>query len=223
MAAARIDAHFEMLENLLHNLSFAISTEPADMDANDAVLQQAKSVLPDIIANIFVLTRDGTNIGNAVGQHAAAGDRDYFQNVMAGAPLAVGAPIRSRSNLGWVIPIARPVKDANGDIRAVLAVATFLSAFQELMGANNLPVGSVVRILDHAGREVMSVPGDGGPAEIDLPRLDDAIRLYRAGHDMRELEQKAGAAIGVAATHRAPWRIGVALPVDVSTVLAASF
>jgi hypothetical protein len=176
-----------------------------------------------MVANIFVLARDGTNIGNAVGQHAAAGDRDYFQKVMAGAPLAVGAPIRSRSNLGWVIPVAHPIKDASGETRAVLAVATSLSGFRDVIGVDELPFGSIVRILDHAGGEVTSMPNDVGASEIDLLRLDDAIRQYREGNDAHEFDRKAGPAIGVAAIRHARWLVGVALPLEAAIVLAASF
>jgi len=222
MAAARIDGHFEMLENLLRDLSRAISTNPDDIKANDALLRGVKSGLPDSIANIFVLTPDGTNIGNAVGQHAAAGDRDYFLKVMAGAPLAVGVPIRSRSNLGWVIPVARPIKDESGAIRAVVAVATFVSGLRDLTGARELPIGSIVQILDQGGSEVTSVPSDPGPGEIDLLRLEQAVRLYRAA-DSREFDRKGMAATGVASIRRAPWLVGVALPMETAIILTASF
>ncbi len=223
MAASRIDGHFDMLENLLRKVSRAIGTNPSDVNANDKLLRQVKSGLPDMVANIFVLARDGTNIGNAVGQHAAAGDRDYFQKVMAGAPLAVGAPIRSRSNLGWVIPVARPIKDERVETRAVLAIATSLSGFRDLIGVSELPVGSIVRILDHAGGEVTSVPNDLGSSEVDLLRLDDAIRQYREENDTHEFDRKTGSAIGVAAIRHARWLVGVALPLEAVTVLATSY
>jgi hypothetical protein len=87
LVAAKIDMYFGALDYLLTGLSMAISTKPSDVDANDAILRHLKSELPSSVANIFVLSRDGRNIGNAVGQHASAGDREYFQKAMAGAPL----------------------------------------------------------------------------------------------------------------------------------------
>ena len=120
----------------------AISTNPGDVDSNDAILRNLKSELPSSVANIFILSRDGRNIGNAVGQHASAGDREYFQKAMAGTPLVVGTPIFSRSNLGRVLPIARPVRNSAGEIQAVLVVAIFLGSLADVIGINDLPPGS---------------------------------------------------------------------------------
>jgi len=68
LVAAKIDMYFGALDYLLTGLSMAISTKPSDVDANDAILRHLKSELPSSVANIFVLSRDGRNIGNAVGQ-----------------------------------------------------------------------------------------------------------------------------------------------------------
>ena len=144
--AHKIDAQFVSLEILLSGLSAKVSTNPIDVDANDALLRREKSELPKSIANILLLSPDGRNIGNAVGPHASAGDRDYFKRASAGDRLVVGPPLRSRSDLGWVIPVARPVSNSGGAIQAVLVVAIFADSVRQLIGANELPFGSLVRV-----------------------------------------------------------------------------
>jgi len=66
---------------------------------------------------------------------------------MAGAPLVVGAPIFSRSNLGRVLP-DRPVRSGSsaGEIQAVLVRRYFLGSLADVIGITDLPPGSVVRI-----------------------------------------------------------------------------
>src|SRR5271166_4472518 len=180
LIAAKIDMHLGALENLLSNLSAAVSKSPSDVNANDALLRRAKSELPRFIANIFVLSLNGQNIGNAVGHHASAGDRDYFQRAVAGAPLVVGAPIRSRSNLGWVIPVACPVKNSAGEIQAVLTVATFLDGFLEIIGINKLPMDSIVRIVTDDEIELTSIlnaPMENGNDRVRLGNAEHRIRL----------------------------------------------
>ena len=62
---------------------------------------------------------------------ARAGDRAYFRRVVGGESLVVGDPIVSRSNVGWVIPVARPVKDRRGEMQAVVVVAISLDGFRD--------------------------------------------------------------------------------------------
>src|SRR5262245_2261113 len=125
LVATKVDLYFDSIGNLLTGLSMAVSTRPSDVDANDVTLRRVKSELPESIANILVFSLDGQNIGNAVGQHASAGDREYFKKVMAGAAFVVGTPIFSRSNIGRVVPVARPIRDSSGQTQAVLVVAIF--------------------------------------------------------------------------------------------------
>src|SRR5215472_9747531 len=50
--AAQIDDHIGDIENLLTGLSEAVSTDPGDVEANDALLERVRSQLPDYIAHI---------------------------------------------------------------------------------------------------------------------------------------------------------------------------
>jgi hypothetical protein len=130
--ASKIDVYFGDLEILLREISAAVSTNPTDANINDALLQRVKSELPKSVANIFILALDGRNIGNAVGHHASAGDRLYFQTAVATGRLVVGEPINSRSGVGWVVPVAWPVL-TGGAAQAVLVVAVFVDSFRDLI------------------------------------------------------------------------------------------
>ena len=145
LVASKIDLFIGRLEIPLKEIGAAISTDPNDVDVNDALLQRVKSELPKAVANILILTLDGRNIGNAVGRHAWAGDRDYFQMAVATGHLVAGEPIQSRSGLGWVIPVAWPVLNHGGDVQAVLVLAMFLDSFRDLIALDELPKGSIVR------------------------------------------------------------------------------
>ena len=94
--AAQVDDHLGNLENLMVGLGHAVSTNPADAAANDALLHGLKAELPDFIADIIVAMPDGENIGSASGQRYRVGGRPFFGRILAGEPVAVGDPLRSR-------------------------------------------------------------------------------------------------------------------------------
>jgi hypothetical protein len=223
LVAAKIDMYFGALENLLTGLSMAISTNPSDVDANDAILRRLKSELPSSIANIFILSRDGRNIGNAVGQHASAGDREYFQKAIAGASLVVGAPIFSRSNVGRVLPIARPIKNSAGEIQGVLVVATFLGSLADVIGINNLPAGSVVKIVDEEEIEVVTISNAAGAPELHLFPVGETERQFQLkdGSKAVALRNDVGRIVGLATMHRASWFVAVGLPMEAGLLRVA--
>jgi hypothetical protein len=129
--AQRIDTQLRTTETLLNQLSVKLSTNPDDVAANDALLRRELSEVPKTIANILLLSPDGRNIGNAVGNHTNVGDREYFKRASAGDQLVVEAPIRSRSDVGWVIPIARRMSDGGGSTQAVLVIAISVDSIRE--------------------------------------------------------------------------------------------
>src|SRR5436305_12545902 len=54
LLAARVDDQITELDNLLIGLSQAVSTDPADMLTNDAMLRRAKAELPGYIGNMLL-------------------------------------------------------------------------------------------------------------------------------------------------------------------------
>jgi hypothetical protein len=63
--AAQVDDHLGNIENLLIGLSRAVSWDAADVAANDALLAQLRSELPDFVGGIVLFAVDGTNIGTS--------------------------------------------------------------------------------------------------------------------------------------------------------------
>jgi hypothetical protein len=221
--ASRIDAKLGDLKDLLSKIGGAVSTNPDDIDANDALLRRMHSELPKSIANIFVLTLDGRNIGNAVGKHASAGDRDYFQRALSGARLVVGLPIRSRSDLGWVIPVAQPVFDSSGKMRAVLAVAIFADSLPEMIGTSALPERSVVRVVTENEIEVALFSRESAAIAPDASRMGSAARQFGLveGSEVVNLHSNLTRIVGFSRTRRVPWLVTVGLPVEGGSVRSA--
>src|ERR1700685_3134026 len=90
LPAAQVDDHITYLDSLLTGLSKAVSTDPADTAANDAFLHRVKAELPDFIANIFLFSVDGTNIGsstNAKYERRNGHTIPSFEGVLAGQTL----------------------------------------------------------------------------------------------------------------------------------------
>src|SRR5688572_3309041 len=130
--AGQVDDHIGNVRNLMAGLSVAVSWDPKDTDANDRLLRRVKAELPPYISSIQLFALDGTNIGRSseVARFSAS-DRDYFQDISAGHTLAVGAPVVGRAGKEWIVALARPIMDANGNLRAVLAIGTRLERFQD--------------------------------------------------------------------------------------------
>src|SRR5205085_4664431 len=126
LLAAQVDDHIGNLENLLAGLSHAVSIDPANESANNLLLRRAKTELPDFVSNILLFSADGYSIGKSVetGERIYAGDRAYFEHVLADQRLAIGDVIRGRVNGEWIIPVARPVQDETGRVRGVLSIGT---------------------------------------------------------------------------------------------------
>src|SRR6476660_3261006 len=65
LLAAQVDDHIGNVENLMTGVSRAVSWDPADTAANDALLRKVKAELPSFIANVLVFSLDGKNIGTS--------------------------------------------------------------------------------------------------------------------------------------------------------------
>ena len=220
LLAVQVDDHIGSLENLLTGLSHAVSTGLADAEANDALLRQVKDELPDYISNILLFAPDGSNIGTsfeATDKRFYAGDRAYFQQVIAGQRLAIGDVIRTKLTGEWVVALASPVKDQTGRLRTVIAIGTKLDRFQDALRTQRLPAGSVVRIINQKG--IVVAQSDGGQNWIgrDLSSSDDVAEI---------LTEKESSAItvwpdhikritGSARAHRVPWVVSVGFPTNV--------
>src|SRR5262245_2775205 len=54
LLAVQVDDHIANLDNLMTGLSRAVSWDPADTAANDALLRRVKAEVPSFVANILI-------------------------------------------------------------------------------------------------------------------------------------------------------------------------
>jgi diguanylate cyclase (GGDEF)-like protein/PAS domain S-box-containing protein len=219
LLAAQLDDHIGNLENLLAGLSRAVSTNPADVSANDALLRQARAELPDFIGNIVLSSLDGTNIGTSrEGEHVSVGDRIYFRQVLGGQRLAVGEVVPGRVTGQFVVNIGRSVEDQGGQLRAVLSIATLLEHFQDALRIQGLPPGSVVRIVnEHAIVVAQSVNGPNWIGR-DLKNSEQVARhlALKEASEVYVWSDNVERITGSSTAHRVPWLVSVGLPSDIA-------
>ena len=222
--AAQVDDHLGNLENLMVGLGHAVSTNPADAAANDALLHDLKAELPDYIADITVALPDGENIGSASGQRYRVGALPFFGRVVAGDLVAVGDPLRSRVSGRWVFPVAHAIRNSAGELQAVLIVGTTIESFRGAVRANQLPRGSIVRILNERGIAVAAIPDVSDWAGRDLSKAANAGRRLRAGEGSEFATWNDGVTrlTGYSTAHRTPWLVVVGLPMEVSSIPVAT-
>ena len=227
LLAAQVDDHIGNLENLLAGLSRAVSLNPADASANDALLGQVRAELPDFIGNIALYALDGTNIGRTsdeAGARVNISDRSYFQQALAGQHLSVSEVLIGRASGKWLVNIARPVEDRSGRVRGVISIGTQLEHLQDALRLHALPTGSVVRIVNERG--IVVAQSVNGPNWIGRDLSD-------APHVARHLEAKETSELAVwsdnveritgsSTAHRVPWLISVGLPTDIAFATLAS-
>jgi diguanylate cyclase (GGDEF)-like protein/PAS domain S-box-containing protein len=227
LLAAQIDDHISNLENLLAGLSPAVSTDPADTSANDALLQKIKTKLPNFVGNILLYSLDGTNIGTSsisgVGR-PYAGDRVFFQEVVAGQRLAIGEVVRTHLTGQWVLSVGYPVEGRSGRLRGVLAIGTQLKLFQNAFRMQGLPPGSVVRIVNEHG--IVVAQSENGPDWIgrDVSKSEHVAQQLAAkeASDVQVWTDQVERITGSSTAHQAPWMVSVGLPMDVAFAALAS-
>jgi PAS domain S-box-containing protein len=219
LLAAQVDDHIGNLENLLLGVSQAVSPRLADANANDTLLRQVKQELPDYIANILLFAPDGNNIGSswdADVRRFYAGDRAYFQQVVAGQHFAIGDVIRTKLSGEWVVTVASPVNDQTGRLRAVIAVGTKLERFQHALRMQDLPDGSVVRVVNQDG--IVVAQSNNGPYWIgrDLSGSEDVAQALAAKETsaLWIWPDHVKRITASSTAHRVPWIVSVGFPTE---------
>ncbi len=223
LLAAQIDDHIGNLENLLTGLREAVSTDPRDVAANDALLRKVKGELPDFYSHIALFAPDGTNIGTSsntsAGRPPSAKDHIYFEQALAGQDLTIGDVAFGTTAQRWLLSVARPIKDASGRVRAVLAVGTLLEHFQDALRIQSLPEGTIVTVLNQKGI-VLARSVDGarwiGQSASAWPHLAKHFS-EKEGSDVGSWSHVDGGERVTAFTtaHRAPWLVVIGLPKNV--------
>jgi len=224
--AAQVDDHIGNLEHLLAGLSRAVSTDPADTLANDALLREVKAQLPDFITGISLFSPAGDNIGSSWEARGRTNisDRPDFQQALTGQRLTIGDVHVGRTTRQWVVNIGRRVDDREGRIRAVLVAGTRLEHFQDALRVGGLPPGSIVRIVNEHG--VVVAQSLNGPSWIGRVVADFDHTAGRLGvkeaSGIESWPDRVERITGSSSAHRAPWLISVGLRKDSILATVAS-
>ena len=216
--AASVDDHVGNLENLLSGLAHAVSYDSANAAANDALLRRAMAEQPDYIANLTVLGLDGKSIGVGSGTHFYGGDRLYFRNVIAGERLAIGEPVIGRSVHGWLVTVARPIEDTQGNLRGVITVGTRIERLQDVLTPRTLPIGSVVRLINESSIVISDGWNNLNANDRNHVMFDKGIRHIVARDSAQRMVWNDGVEriTGTASSKRTRWVVSVGLPKDVA-------
>ncbi|HEY4408140.1 MAG TPA: EAL domain-containing protein [Xanthobacteraceae bacterium] len=217
--ASEVDDHISALENLLSVLVKAVSFDPADRSANDALLRKVQAELSDFDSHIFLFDTDGNNIGTSAGPDYPppnAHDRTYFREAMADHKPALGDPILVRSGR-WIVNIARPVKDEAGKIRAVLTVGPVLDHFQDTLRLHGLPANTAISIINTKGIVIAANGGDWIGRRGDWQQLPARIAA-KEGSDITRWSRRDNVerVNGFALARRVPWMVTVGVPTDIA-------
>jgi diguanylate cyclase (GGDEF)-like protein/PAS domain S-box-containing protein len=221
LLAARVDDQITELNDLLVGLGQAVSTNPADIHANDTVLRRTKAELPDYIGNLLLSALDGENIGTSFAPaemgRTFIGDRDYFQWIVAGRQgFAIGNPVHGRTTGNWVTSVARGIKTPDGRLAAVLGVGIQVEHFQNALTVHDLPAGSIVQIINESGTVILR--NDHGSTWVGRNLSENEISaLHAASKEASEAvlwPDRVERITGSAAMAAAPWLVSVGLPTE---------
>lgn len=139
--ALSIESELERVDIGLRNV--ALDLEPdfsvgtPDAARVEALLEQQLSLLPQLesirIADAQGDVRYGRGVAGA--PRVNVSDRDYFLRARAGAQPgpAVSGPIQARISRAWVVVVARPLRDARGELAGVVYANVSVQRFARLI------------------------------------------------------------------------------------------
>jgi diguanylate cyclase (GGDEF)-like protein/PAS domain S-box-containing protein len=218
LTAAEVDDHIGNLESLLTGLSRAVSWDPADTAANDALLHQLKPELPAFIGSLLLFSPDGTNIGTSSDAgRSFVGDRAFFRQILAGQRRSISEVIRARTSNEWVVTLARPVHDNDGRLRAVLAVGMLLEHIRNAFDIGRLPAGTAVQVVNEQGI-VVARSNDSSWINRDLSSNADVARhlAAREAGEFTVWPDGVERITGSSTAKLVPWLVSVGLPTDIA-------
>jgi hypothetical protein len=225
LSAARVDDYINGSKSLLLAIGPSVSSDPADVEKNDALFRAIKGALPQYTHHILAFDLKGNNIGLSLTDfdrsQLSNGGRSYFKAALEGR-VAVSDPIRSRLSGAWIAVIESPLLDDAGAVRGTVSIGTQLEGISEIIQSASLPPGSAVRITSAQG---IIVAGSDNPDWIGRDVSDNPIvrRHLEIGDASQEAVWLDGVTRITASVKMSavPWDVTLGLPVD-ATFAAAS-
>jgi C4-dicarboxylate-specific signal transduction histidine kinase len=161
---------------LLITLAKTPQVQHQDLPACKLIFEKLVQENP-VYSNILVVRLDGLVV--AMAAHSppfSIEKRKYFQDVLKARDFTTSEYIMGPASHRPVFPVAYPVLDDKGRLRAVLVAALDLQQFEKLfVGAKKLPEGSVLSIIDRNGVYAFRYPEHdkyvGSPDSPDMIKL----------------------------------------------------
>ena len=137
-------------------LFIALSQLPDVTNHNQIEVQ---SILTEILklspqySNIFIADSSGTIWVSAIPlkEVISVSDRRYFKNALASGQLSSGEYHIARTSNKPTFNLGYPLKDATGNVTAVICVGLSLDYYRHIFEAYKLPHGASFALLDHQG------------------------------------------------------------------------
>lgn len=145
-------------------------------EAMHPVLKRTTAELSQIDGIVVIDRRGGVISGSATSPPPPVNlaDRTYFKAALAdrSGGLHIGVPLRNRITANWILPMARALRGADGQVVAVVGASLSIDYFREVLGAT-LPAGGRIQLLR-----------DDGIVMLREPAEDDAIGRDVAGRPL---------------------------------------
>jgi signal transduction histidine kinase len=168
------------LAERIESLSSIAQHFPSDFQSQalNGFLSEQKMVSGMFPAGLFVIGLDGKSIAEypvvPERKDLYFGDRDYFLNVVASRQSWVGKPIIGRALKRQLLPIAVPIFDASGHLRAVMVGLTDLMLSNFISTHSNPKMSGKAEFLVLSARDQMII------AATDQQRVFSATPLRGA-------------------------------------------
>jgi PAS domain S-box-containing protein len=218
LVASSNEALLEGARQLLVSLAQMPEIQSVDLGRCNLFLADLGKHLPNYTA-ISVALPDGQVFCSSIpldGQVTAA-DRDYFQQALQKRDFVVGGFIFGRVSKKAVLPIAYPVINSSGQIRAVLIASLDLDWLHQLASQVQLPEDSSLLVVDPQGVILTRFPDPGiwvgkllpeaeiidairnrgGEGTIETTGVDGVMRLYAYTPISSRGEREAYVSIGI--------------------------
>ncbi len=217
--AARVDDQLGNIDTLLIGLAQTVSTDPGDIEQNEALFRRVREDLPPYFINVKAHGPEGVALGSSSGNRGTdVTDRKYFIDALSGNSFVVGDPVVSRSTGKWTLTFSRALFDAGERVVGMVGATIELTMMEPLLLADSLPPGSIVSLLNQDGVILgRSVDADRWVGTVSTSiHFGAQVMAHPSGtfefinpDGMRRLA-------GFWASARAPWKVWVRVPGEIA-------
>ena len=111
------------------------------------------------------------------------GQRQFFIEAIATEGLTLGLPVRSRLSNRWVLPVARPLRDAQGRIAGVVYLTMDMAQLNELFSSLKVGAHGVLTLFNAHRQVLLRVPDHPLLQDEQPPRLSapETIKALASG------------------------------------------